>query len=97
MNNDECTKTYTQIHTESKMEIMLNQFQELSKIDRFDITLETKFCCYGYSVVQNFACLDICFILYRLLHFVSFIAVISRPHRLHALPRSAEMRPIART
>jgi len=42
MNNDECTKAYTQIHMESKMEIVLNQFQELSKINRFDITLETR-------------------------------------------------------
>jgi len=42
MNNDECTKTYTQIHMESKMEIVLNQFQELSKINRFDITLKTR-------------------------------------------------------
>ena len=27
---NECTKTYTQIHTESEMEIVLNRFQEIS-------------------------------------------------------------------
>jgi len=36
----ECTNTYTQIHTESEMEIVLSRFQELIKINRFDITLE---------------------------------------------------------
>ena len=33
--------THTPMHMVSKME-MLNQFQELSKINRFDITLETR-------------------------------------------------------
>jgi len=42
MNDERMHKTYTQIHMESKMEIVLNQFQELSKINRFDITLETR-------------------------------------------------------
>jgi len=36
---NECTNTCTQIRTESKID-MLNQFQELSKINRFDITLK---------------------------------------------------------
>ena len=32
MNNDECTQTYTQIHMESKMEIVVNQFKNLVKL-----------------------------------------------------------------
>jgi len=39
---NECTNTCTQIHMESKMKIVLNKFQKLSKINRFDITLETR-------------------------------------------------------